>query len=164
LGQLAATLGLRARGDRLFLPHFEGDSEPEGDHAFPFTLGTYKLMSLAGGKGANQPWLQQEPAAHLEVGWDCWVEINPETAGQLGIEDGDPVWLESAKGKVRVTARHFAGTPPRLLHMPYGWGHTAYGRWARNRGKNPNAILEGRIDPATGLPAWSGTRVRLTKA
>jgi anaerobic selenocysteine-containing dehydrogenase len=164
LGQLAATLGLRARGDRLFLPHFEGDSEPEGDHAFPFTLGTYKLMSLAGGKGGNQPWLQQEPAAHLEVGWDCWVEINPETAGQLGIEDGDPVWLESAKGKVRVTARHFAGTPPRLLHMPYGWGHTAYGRWARNRGKNPNAILEGRIDPATGLPAWSGTRVRLTKA
>lgn len=163
LERLAASLGLEARGDLLFLPHFEPPAEHEGDSAYPFLLSTYKLMSLAGGKGGNQPWLQQEAAVLVEGGWDSWLEINPETAVEHGIEDGDPVWLESPWGRIRVTARFFPGTPPRELHMPYGWGHRAYGRWARKRGQNPNDILEQRIEPFGGLPAWAGTRVRLTK-
>jgi anaerobic selenocysteine-containing dehydrogenase len=35
------------------------------------------------------------------------VQINPETAGKLGIADGDWVWIESPRGKVRQKARLF---------------------------------------------------------
>jgi anaerobic selenocysteine-containing dehydrogenase len=163
LAQLAGHLGLQARGDELFLPHFESPAAPAGE-ALPFLLNTYKLISLAGGKGANQPWLQQEPAVHLENGWESWVEINPDTAAGLGIADGDWVWLESAQGRIKVRARTFAGTAPQLLNMPYGWGHRAFGHWARGRGQNPNDILAPVVDPLRGLPLWAGTRVRVVKA
>jgi anaerobic selenocysteine-containing dehydrogenase len=164
LTQLAVTLGVEARGDDLFLPHFESAATPPATPAFPYLLNTYKLISLAGGKGANQPWLEQEPAVHLENGWGSWVEINPDTAAGLGIADGDWVWLEAARGRIKVQARTFAGAAPDVLNMPYGWGHRAYGHWARNRGQNPNDILDPRMDPLRGLPLWAGTRVRVVKA
>ena len=164
VGQLAAKLGIQAQGDRLFLPHFEAAPGAEREQDFPYILNTYKLMSLAGGRGANQPRLEQAPAVHLENGWDSWVEVNPKVAADLGIEDGDKAWLQSARGKILVTARIFAGTAPGVLNMPFGWGHGAYGRWASGRGQNPNDVLEPWIDPLRGMPAWTGTRVRLTKA
>ena len=164
LTELAVSLGVEARGDDLFLPHFESAATPAATEAYPFLLNTYKLISLAGGKGANQPWLEQEPAVHLENGWDSWVEINPDTAARLGIADGDWVWLQSAHGRIKVRARTFAGAAPQVLNMPFGWGHRAYGHWARNRGQNPNDILDPRVDPLRGLPLWAGTRVQVVKA
>jgi anaerobic selenocysteine-containing dehydrogenase len=164
LERLAGSLGIQARGDRMFLPHFEPGPAEGGEQEFPYLLNTYKLMSLAGGKGGNVPWLQQEPAVHLDGGWDSWVEINPAEAARLGIEDGDRVWLESRQGKIQVRAKVFAATAPGVLNMPFGWGHRAFGRWAQNRGQNPNDVLAARVDPVRGLPALSGTRVRLSKA
>jgi len=164
LGRAARSRGLDALGDRMFLPHHSGGTLSEPGNAYPFVLNTYKLMSLAGGRGGNQPWLQQQPAVHVENGWDSWVEINPAAAAERGIEDGDTVWLESSRGKIAVRARILAGTAPGMLNMPFGWGHEAYGRWARNRGQNPNRILDGSLDAVRGIPAWAGTRVRLTKA
>ncbi len=164
LTALAVSLGIEARGDDLFLPHFESAATAAATPEFPLLLNTYKLISLAGGKGANQPWLVQEPAVHLENGWESWLEINPDTAAGLGIADGDWVWLESAQGRIKVRARTFVGAAPQVLNMPYGWGHRAYGHWARDRGQNPNDILAPRVDPLRGLPLWAGTRVRVVKA
>lgn len=164
LSRVAASLGIHAQGDHVFLPHFEADPAPAREEEFPYILNTFKLMSSAGGRGGNQPWLEQEPAVHLEGGWNSWVEVNPDEAVRHGIEDGDSVWLESSRDKIRVTARVFAGTPPQVLNMPFGWGHSAYGRWAQNRGQNPNDILDERVDPFRGIPSWAGTRVRLRKA
>jgi anaerobic selenocysteine-containing dehydrogenase len=160
---MAAELGTRS-GGKSIPPHDESPPDPKQELDYPMVLNTYKLMSLAGGKGANQPWLQQEPAVHLEGGWDSWVEVNPATAGALKIEDGDQVIVESAKGRIVAMARIFAATAPGILNMPYGWGHTAYGHWARGRGQNPNDVLAGEMDALSGLPAWGGTRVRLRKA
>jgi anaerobic selenocysteine-containing dehydrogenase len=168
IAELARSLGLKAREDLLFLPHFEapepktaGSEKPE-EGAFIFN--TYKLMSQAGGRGAAQPWLQEQPAIHLEGGWSSWVEINPAAAAALGIENGDWVTLTSVRGSLKVRAHLFEGTPPDVLNMPFGQGHTAFGRWARGRGVNPNTILIPVEDPMRGLPVWSGTRVRLSKA
>ena len=47
---------------------------------------------------------------HRQLPWcrELWpvprMEINPETAAELGIEQGDWVWIESPWGKVRQTA------------------------------------------------------------
>ena len=164
LERVARRLGLQARGDLLFMPHFERAREPADATTYPLHLNTYKLMSLAGGRGANQPWLQQQSAVHVEAGWDSWVEIHPDTAAEHGIAEGDWVWLESPNGRLRVRATLYPGAMPRVLNLPIGQGHRAYGRWARGRGVNPNDLMAAREDPLSGLPLWGATRVRLLKA
>ena len=37
------------------------------------------------GSGANRPWLQETPDPSTTVTWNTWVEINPETAEELGL-------------------------------------------------------------------------------
>jgi len=34
-----------------------------------------------------------------------YVEINPSLAGNIGVKDGEMVWVESNQGKVRVKAK-----------------------------------------------------------
>lgn len=160
----AKLLQLTARGDRLFLPHFEENENTDNKGDYPFFLNTYKLMSHAGGRGGNQPWLQQQLAIHIDHGWEVWAEINPQSAEKLKIKDGDWVWLESSKGRIRVKAKLFSGSMPQVINMPFEQGHRGYGRWARNRGANPNDIIENIDDDLRGIPVYGGTRVRLIKA
>ena len=134
LDQILTEMKVGARGDKVFLPHFEKPRSIGDEKEYPFYLINYKLMTTAEGRGANQPFLQEIIGPHLYERWDSWVEINPETAKSLGINDGDLVWVESQAGKVKVKARLFPGTHPKSIHIPYGQGHKAYGRWAKGRG------------------------------
>ena len=145
LGHVLGELKIEARGDKVFLPHFEKPRWVGEEKEYPFHLINYKLMTMAEGRGANQPYLQEIIGPHLYEKWDSWVEINPETAKSLGIKDGDPVWVESPAGKLKSKARLFPGTHPKCIHIPYGQGHKAYGRWAKGRGINPNDLLVERI-------------------
>ncbi len=43
------------------------------------------------------------------------AQINPETAKELGIEDGDWMWIESPRGRIRQVARLFPGIDPRIV-------------------------------------------------
>lgn len=155
--------GIQNRNDYLYLPHFEPVSFSVEAHKYPFFLNTYKLMSHAGGVGANQPWLQENLAVHLEGKWDSWVEINPRVARKMGITNGDWVWLESLKGRIKVKARLFAGAAPDMVYLPVGQGHLAHGRWAKGRGVNPNDLIVNQTDTLKGLGVWGTTRVRLEK-
>jgi anaerobic selenocysteine-containing dehydrogenase len=49
------------------------------------------------------------------------MQIHPEPAGELGIEDGDWVWIESPRGKVRQKCKIFDGIDPRVVHAQHGW-------------------------------------------
>jgi len=156
-------LGLEARGDTVYLPHyepprFEGDAD-----AYPLHLNTYKLMTGAMGRGANQPHLQEIFGLHVHVKWDAWVELNPETAKSLGIADGDWVWVESPVGRVKTRAKLYPGAMPHVVNIPFGQGHTAYGRWASGRGVNPNEVTVAGAELLGGLPTWFGTGVRVYK-
>ena len=46
------------------------------------------------------------------------MEIHPETAKSLGIEDGQWVWIESPRGRCRQTAEYDAEYPPRRCPCP----------------------------------------------
>lgn len=48
-------------------------------------------------------------------------EINPETAQQLGIEDGDWCWIESKRGRVRQIANYFYGIAPGVIECDHAW-------------------------------------------
>ena len=49
------------------------------------------------------------------------MEINPETAAELGIEQGDWVWIESPWGKVRQTADLYYGIKPNMINAEHQW-------------------------------------------
>ncbi|MDH4225033.1 MAG: molybdopterin-dependent oxidoreductase [Deltaproteobacteria bacterium] len=165
----AKAMGIQAKGDALLMAHFEPTvfSGEAGD--FPLMMNPYKLLAHSGSRTANSPTLQQFQAVHLGAKWDSWVEINPETARKASIQDGDEVWVVSAKGRLRLTARLYAGAMPEVVNIPLGQGHTAGGRWAARedgtiRGGNPFEIMMKTYDPMRGLPATGTTRVRLEKA
>jgi anaerobic selenocysteine-containing dehydrogenase len=158
-------LGISARGDAVFLPHFEPPRSIGDETEFPFYFNSYKLMTHAEGRGANAPWLQEKLGLHVKRKWTVWLEINPETASQLGIDDDDWVWVESPIGeKIKLQAVLYPGTRPDTVNIPFEQGHQGYGRWAENRGENPNWITSNETDQLTGIAAWSATRVKVYKA
>ncbi len=163
LEALCKELRIEAKGDKIFLPHFEKPRLIGEEKEYPFHLIHYKLMSTAEGRGANQPYLQEIFGPHLKEKWDAWVEIHPDTAETLGIRDGDPVWIESKIGRIKTKARLFPGTHPKCIHIPYGQGHREYGRWARGRGVNPNEILGREYDHLGGFASPFSTRVKVYK-
>jgi anaerobic selenocysteine-containing dehydrogenase len=164
LEQILEEMRIEARGDKVFLPHFENPKWVGEEKEFPFHLIDYKLMTTAEGRGANQPFLQEIFGPHLKEKWDSWIEINPETAQKMGIKDEDLVWVESKAARVKGRARLFHGARPDCIHIPYGQGHQAYGRWARGRGINPNDLLVREYDHLGGFISYFSTRVKIYKA
>lgn len=159
-----SNLKLAARGDRLYLPHFEPLRFAGANGEYPFHLNIVRLMPLTEGRNADQPFLQEILGPHVHVRWDSWVEINPETARHLGIADGDRVWVESPAGKVEVRARLYPGAMPRVVNIPANLGHTAYGRWAKGIGVNPMEIAVLEFDRLAGTSAMQATKVKIYKA
>lgn len=146
-------LGGRARGDLLFLPA-ASMPEAEAPREFPFRLNTYRLMSRPTGGGRNQPWLLEQPAVHVRAAWEGWVEIHPEAAAGLGLKAGNWVWVESAKGRIRLKAKLYAGTVPDVIQIPLFGGE----------GPNPNDLIANESDPFKGFGLLNTTRVNVRKA
>jgi anaerobic selenocysteine-containing dehydrogenase len=156
-------LGIQARGDAAYLPHFEPPRIVGNEQDFPLHLNVFKTMTQAEGRGANVPHLQEIFGLHPSVMWNSWVELSPEDAHEFDINDKDNIWVESQLGRIQVQARIYQGAKPGVINMPYGQGHTSFGRWARNRGSNPNDILPGACDLLGGSLAGQPVRVRIYK-
>lgn len=149
--------------DISFLPHWEEPKVLQDIKKYPFYLNIFRTIAISGTRNFNQPWVQEILGPHLFEKWTTWVEINPETALNLGISDGDWVWIESPKDKIRAKARYYKGTMPDVLNIPFGLGHIYGGRWAKDLGSNPLKLLLDDIDPLTNYPVYYTTRVRIYK-
>lgn len=162
--QLAA-LGISQAGDAAFLPHYEPVSEAGDPAEYPFRLNVITLMSLGPvSAAANMPTLQEISGMTVGETWDSWLEINPEAARELGLRDKDPVWVESPFGKAKTKVRLVKGLRLDVVNLPHNQGHTAVGRWAKDRGVNGLALLNPASEPATGLAAFTNTRVKVYRA
>ena len=115
-----------------------------------------------GEAGANKPWLQELADPTTTVMWNTWVEINPHTAEELGIEDDDVVQIISEVGTVEASVYKYPAIRPDTIAMPFGQGHTAYGIYAQGRGSNPADILGAHFNEAGDL-AFRGMKVNLKK-
>ncbi len=98
------------------LPYF---TEPgESPYSTPELYKEYPLVMTSGFRAPfyflsqyrNIPWLR----SFMEF---PTVQINPETARKLDIEDGDWVWIESPRGRVRQKARLFPGVDSRVVAL-----------------------------------------------
>ena len=135
-------------------PQFEGEQDE-----FPFHLHPYVSLGLSDGRGANLPWLQEMPDPMTTARWETWIEINPQTAHELGVEDNDVVNILSPYGEIEAVVVVFPGIRPDVVAVPIGQGHTEFGRYAKDRGSNPMDLLAPASDQETGALAWGATRV-----
>jgi len=149
----------------LNLPHYIPTSFVGDAEAYPFMLNVITLMSLGPvSAAANMPTLQEISGMTVDETWDSWLEMNPEAAEKRRLHDGDPVWVESPFGKVQTRVRIVTALRPDVVNLPYNQGHTAVGRWARDRGVNGLALLNPASEPLTGLAAFTNTRVKVYHA
>lgn len=127
---------------------------------FPFDLHLYPSVLLFDGRGANKPWLQETPDPMTTLMWQTWIEIYPEDAHELGLEDGDVVRVISPAGEVEALVYRFPAMSRGVVAMPIGRGHEHYGRFAKDMGTNPLRLLASAA-AESGALTWASTRVRL---
>jgi len=137
-------------------PLFAGDEK-----TFPLHLHIYPSAAFYDGRCAPLPWLQQMPDPMSTVVWDSWIELNPKTAASLGIAHGDLVEVTSPQGSLRLAAVIYPAIRPDMVAIPLGQGHAGGGRYAKNRGVNPLALLS--LVEGGDHAAWNATRVRVTR-
>jgi predicted molibdopterin-dependent oxidoreductase YjgC len=105
--------------------------------------------------------MQELPEPMTSIVYGSWVEINPTTAAEMGLNDGDLVRVSSEHGNVDAPVVVFPAIMPGVVAMPIGQGHDALGRYARQTGVNPIQILAPSVDAKSGCLATSATRVNL---
>jgi anaerobic selenocysteine-containing dehydrogenase len=139
-------------------PEFDGTEKD-----FPFHFLPYASQMLFDGSLAHLPWMQETPDPISTAMWGAWVEINPKTAENLDIVQGDLLEVESQHGKIQAPALISPGIAPDIIAMPVGQGHEHFTRFASGRGANPISILAPVAVPETGSLAWAATRVKILK-
>jgi len=132
---------------------FESDGE--------FILHAF-VSPILGEAGANKPWLQEVPDPTTTVMWNSWLEINPKTAEEIGITDDDVVKVISSFGEVELSVLVYPAIRPDVVAIPFGQGHSAYGRYAENRGINPADLFGKNLNGAGDL-AFAGIKVKIEK-
>jgi anaerobic selenocysteine-containing dehydrogenase/Fe-S-cluster-containing dehydrogenase component len=133
-------------------PAFEGNGD--------FVFAAYPHDMLYDGRGANKPWLLENSDPVTKIAWHAWVELHPETARKLDLEDGEIVRITSPHGSVEAPVFVYAGVRPDVVAMPLGFGHTEYGAYARGRGVNALDLLGA---PKGNFLPYLATRVSLAK-
>ena len=136
-------------------------TKPTFDGAGDYVFMPYPSMLYHDGRGANKPWLLENPDPITKITWQSWVEVHPDTAAKLDVREGEIVELTSPHGKLRAQVYVYAGVRPDTLAMPLGLGHTEYGRYAKGRGVNPLDLL-GAADGQGFLP-YVATRVSVAR-
>ena len=90
-------------------------STPELLEEYPYILTTGRRSPVFFHSANRQiPWLR-------EIHPDPIVEIHPEVAKKHGIKDGDWVFVESPRGRVKQRARLTQGIDPRVVAAEHAW-------------------------------------------
>src|SRR4051794_25565733 len=87
---------------------------------YPLILTSGRIVEYEGGgeETRSNPWL-------AELQQDCYAEINPKTAADRSIRNGEYVWLSTPSGaKIKVKAKVTEGIGPDTIFVPFhfsGW-------------------------------------------
>jgi anaerobic selenocysteine-containing dehydrogenase len=128
---------------------------------YPYFLHLYTSPLLSDGRGANLPWLQGSPAPMTTMAWQTWVEMHPDTAGEIGVDDGDIVRVTSPYGELEAPVYLYPAIRPDTVAMPTGQGHSDYGRYARDRGSNAMGLVGAETGTGGSSFAWADVRVQV---
>lgn len=156
--------GLNVSEDRLYLPHHAALPPSGDDKQFPLLMMSYRLLTLSDRFLPNPPFMNKTLPNTLLSGQDLFVEVHPQTAQSLGLQEGDKAMLKTPVGEVKVRIRAYHGAHPDTVFIVQGLGHTAYDEYIRGKGVNANQVIEVQMDPVTGMGTVWATRARLVRA
>jgi anaerobic selenocysteine-containing dehydrogenase len=127
-------------------------------------LHLFEPLAIAGGTGAELPFLMGILDPGHAAGWETWAEIHPEMGALLGVRDGEAVQLRSRDSAITARARLTPRVVPGTVAIPVGLGKRGGGRWAAGVGANPLRLLSPTRDPVCGLLDFEGTTVEVSAA
>ncbi|MFQ5624201.1 MAG: molybdopterin dinucleotide binding domain-containing protein, partial [Paracoccaceae bacterium] len=144
-------------------------------------LTTFKVNVQSHSRTQNCKWLSE--ICHDNPAW-----INPVTAAERGIADGDLIVVRSEVGEITTKARVTPAVFPGAVAISNHCGHWMYGRyassnptpaellagipdpdasriwWKGDNGVHPNWIIPLKSDPIGGQMRWNDTVVTVEKA
>ncbi len=160
--------------DPLPIWHMPLEEELAGGEDYPLHAVTQRPMAMYHSWGSQNAWLRQIHGRN-------WVYVNAGRGEELGIADGDWIWITSAHGKVKAQAKLMDGVNRDTI-----WTWNAIGKRPGAWNLDPEApeatkgfllnhviseLLPERggyrfsnSDPITGQAAWYDLRVRIEKA
>jgi anaerobic selenocysteine-containing dehydrogenase len=102
------------------LPYYE--EPPESPISTPDVAKKYPLVLTTGGRipvffNSEHRQLPLCRKGHP----DPLAEIHPETAATYGIEDGDWMWIETRRGRIKQKAHVTDRIERRVIHCEHGW-------------------------------------------
>ena len=134
---------------------------PELAKAYPLVLTNCKNPVYYHASHRSMPGLRKLSPEPL-------TELNPETAAGLGLNQGDMVYIETPRGRIRQRLRLNADLDPRAVIVAHGWwfperGPTDLYSWQE---ANLNLLTDSSPphDPAMGLPNLRGLMCKVYKA
>jgi anaerobic selenocysteine-containing dehydrogenase len=135
-------------------------SSPEVAASFPLVLTTGHRSPYYFNSEGRQ--IKRLRKSHKEPRAD----IHPDTAAKHGIVDGEWMWIESPRGKVRQRARFSTEMDPRVIAAEHGWWFPEqpapeYGVWDCNINVLTNNAPP--YDPAMGTYQLRGLLCRVAK-
>jgi formate dehydrogenase major subunit len=149
---------------------YESIQKTDFSKDYPIILTSGRLVEYEGGgdETRSNPWL-------AELQQDMFVEINPINANNLGIKDGDMVWVEGPeKGKVKVKAMVTERVGEGVAFMPFHFGGHMQGEDLRGlypEGADPYVLGEATntaqtygYDSVTQMQETKATLCNITKA
>jgi len=105
------------------LPSFR--EPPESPISTPELMKDYPFILITGGRHIAYFHSEGRQIPRLrKLAPDPEVEIHPDAAKKLNIDNGDWVWLETPKVKgerVKFKARLTSRIHPKIVHVPHGW-------------------------------------------
>jgi anaerobic selenocysteine-containing dehydrogenase/Fe-S-cluster-containing dehydrogenase component len=158
-GMVAGTLGASAAA-RAIPAVWTG--KPIEQSSGNMYLVVYAHPFLSDGRGANKPWLQEIPDPVTKICWQTVAELNPVTAENMGLGDGDLVTIQTSAGSLTLPVLRYPGMQRETVAIATGRGHVRAGRYAK-AGHNPLEILPAMEDRAGGV-AFVSTKANVTKA
>jgi formate dehydrogenase major subunit len=137
---------------------------------YPMILTTGRLVEYEGGgdESRSNPWL-------AELQQEMFVEINTRDANNIGIRDGQQVWVEGAEGaKVKVAAMVTERVGEGVAFMPFHFGGHFEGKDLRDKypagadpyvlGESANTAMTYGYDSVTQMQETKASLCKITAA
>jgi len=158
------------------LPTYVGIPEHQAMQDDELILTTFKVNVQTLSSTANSSWLGE--ITHENPAW-----LNPLTAGERNISDGDSIKVSSQIGRVDAIAHVTATIAPGVIAIPAHSGHQQGGRYAAGKpspfsiedarhdehiwwqvgGTHSNRIIAQDSEPVSGQQRWMDTVVSVVK-
>jgi predicted molibdopterin-dependent oxidoreductase YjgC len=139
--------GRFTRGKGLFsaIEYKPAAEMPDEQYPFQLTTGRVHVQYHTGTMTRNSPSLEREVK-------ECFLDINPSDAAELGVTEGDWVSLQSRRGTVSAKIRVTSSVRKKMVFMPF--------HFLENRA---NILTNPILDPIAKIPEYKVCAVKIER-